>query len=516
MSTPERISLHRYELLPERRTGDRRNPDRRSGDGSRENDRSGSDRRQGRPLTEALAVRRIFPIAEGAARPGLRSRETIRRRALAAADALATVVAVSAVVAVTGTALSVPAVLGAALIVVVLAKCFELYDGDDLVLRRSTLDEFPRLAQLAGLVALVYWIGFGSDLGRAAVLGLCTALALTTFVARATTRWVIRVRVRAERCLVIGDAEVGEHIKRKIEASRANAYVTARLPLAYGESADVLGGVDGLRSLIEGDDIDRVILAPTSTDAADTLELVRICKLLGVRVSILPRLFEVVGSAVEFDDLDGMTLLGVRRFGLSRLSRRTKRAFDLVGSLTAIIVLSPILAAIAVAVRVSSPGPVLFRQLRVGRDDRRFSIYKFRTMTADAEARKEELRHLNEAGDGLFKVAADPRVTRVGRLLRKSSLDELPQLLNVVRGEMSLVGPRPLVLDEDALVSGLDRSRLHLTPGMTGPWQVLGKARVPMGEMVGMDYLYVANWSLWRDFKLLVRTLPHMLARSGT
>jgi lipopolysaccharide/colanic/teichoic acid biosynthesis glycosyltransferase len=157
---------------------------------------------------------------------------------------------------------------------------------------------------------------------------------------------------------------------------------------------------------------------------------------------------------------------------------------------------------------------VFFRQTRVGRNGERFQIYKFRSMVADAEAHKDELLHLNET-DGVFKMSEDPRVTRVGRMLRTSSLDELPQLINVVRGEMSLVGPRPLVVDEDAKVAGLDRSRLHLTPGMTGHWQILGSARVPLGEMVGIDYLYVANWSLWTDVKILLRTVPYVLSRSG-
>jgi lipopolysaccharide/colanic/teichoic acid biosynthesis glycosyltransferase len=135
-------------------------------------------------------------------------------------------------------------------------------------------------------------------------------------------------------------------------------------------------------------------------------------------------------------------------------------------------------------------------------------------MVADADRRKAALRHLNET-EGLFKIAEDPRITRVGRWLRRSSLDELPQLLNVWRGEMSLVGPRPLVLDEDAQVRGLDRARLHLVPGMTGPWQVLGSTRVPMREMVVIDYLYAANWSLWSDMKILLRTIPHMLSGRG-
>jgi lipopolysaccharide/colanic/teichoic acid biosynthesis glycosyltransferase len=151
--------------------------------------------------------------------------------------------------------------------------------------------------------------------------------------------------------------------------------------------------------------------------------------------------------------------------------------------------------------------------VRVGRDGKHFRIFKFRSMVVGADGRKANLVALNEVGEGMFKIRDDPRVTRVGRFLRRTSLDELPQLFNVLRGEMSLVGPRPLVVDEDVRVLGLDRSRLHLTPGMTGPWQILG-ARVPMQEMVGIDYLYVANWSLWLDLKVLLRTVRH-IARAG-
>jgi lipopolysaccharide/colanic/teichoic acid biosynthesis glycosyltransferase len=136
-------------------------------------------------------------------------------------------------------------------------------------------------------------------------------------------------------------------------------------------------------------------------------------------------------------------------------------------------------------------------------------------MCTDAEQRKAELRDANEAQGGLFKMADDPRITRVGRLLRKTSLDELPQLLNVLAGEMSLVGPRPLVVDEDDQITGFDRHRLQLTPGMTGPWQVLGSRRVPLPEMVKIDYLYIAGWSLWTDAMILLRTVPYMLARRG-
>jgi lipopolysaccharide/colanic/teichoic acid biosynthesis glycosyltransferase len=144
-----------------------------------------------------------------------------------------------------------------------------------------------------------------------------------------------------------------------------------------------------------------------------------------------------------------------------------------------------------------------------------FEMFKFRTMVDGADAHKKALRGRNEAKGGLFKIQNDPRVTRVGRLLRRTSLDELPQLLNVLRGEMALVGPRPLVIDEDRLVEGWQRRRLQLTPGMTGLWQIFGSARIPLNEMVKIDYLYGANWSLWLDVKILLRTVPFVLGRRG-
>jgi lipopolysaccharide/colanic/teichoic acid biosynthesis glycosyltransferase len=235
---------------------------------------------------------------------------------------------------------------------------------------------------------------------------------------------------------------------------------------------------------------------------------------LGVRVSVLPRMFEVVGSSAAFDYLDGITVLGVPRFGLSTASRRVKRAFDVAGSALCLVFLAPLLLSIAAAIKLTSPGPMLFRQTRVGRDGQPFEMLKFRTMYDGADAQKRELWSLNEA-DGLFKIADDPRITRVGRLLRRTALDELPQLYNVLRGQMSLVGPRPLVLDEDRRIHGWYRRRLSLTPGMTGDWQVFGAARIPLREMATIDYLYVSNWSLWADIKILLRTIPFVVGRRG-
>ena len=237
-------------------------------------------------------------------------------------------------------------------------------------------------------------------------------------------------------------------------------------------------------------------------------------KAVGLSVSVVPRVFEVVGSQVEWDDLGGMLVLGVRRFALPRSSRVLKRAFDLTGATLGLVVLAPLAALIAVAIKLDSRGPVLYRSPRIGRRGRRIEILKFRTMVQGADESKEALLDRNEA-EGFFKIAADPRVTRVGRWLRSTSLDELPQLLNVLRGEMSLVGPRPLVAEEDERVHGWHRRRLELTPGMTGHWQVLGSSRIPLHEMTKIDYLYVAGWSLWTDVKILLRTVPYVLQRRG-
>jgi lipopolysaccharide/colanic/teichoic acid biosynthesis glycosyltransferase len=229
---------------------------------------------------------------------------------------------------------------------------------------------------------------------------------------------------------------------------------------------------------------------------------------------VLPSLFEVVGSSVEFDDVGGVVVLGLRHYGLSRSSRALKRAFDIALSSLTLLALLPLFVVIAVAIRIDSRGPVFFRQRRIGRRDRDFEIVKFRTMGANAEAVKHELMELNEA-DGLFKIENDPRITRVGSFLRRTGLDELPQLLNVIRGDMSLVGPRPLIPDEDRQVEGWARRRLEVPPGMTGHWQVLGSARVPLREMLKIDYLYGANWSLWGDMKILLRTIPFVVSRRG-
>ena len=194
-----------------------------------------------------------------------------------------------------------------------------------------------------------------------------------------------------------------------------------------------------------------------------------------------------------------------------------KRVLDVVVSALLILILSPLMIAIAIAIRLESRGPVFFRQPRAGRGNTSFQMIKFRSMYVDAEERKRELANLNESADGvMFKIRRDPRMTRVGRLIRRASLDELPQLYNVLKGEMSLVGPRPLIFPETAaLEENWHLRRLELRPGLTGPWQVYGRSQNPFQEMVRFDYQYVAGWSMARDVEILLATIPVVLSGRG-
>jgi exopolysaccharide biosynthesis polyprenyl glycosylphosphotransferase len=455
-------------------------------------------------------------ITEAQAPASVLGREGTYRRALAVADVVAAGCALTAALALAGSTHSEPALLGLCPLLVVVNKLSGLYDRDDVVLKKTTLDEAPALLQIGGLFALIVWLVHGpllsTTLHPADVVLLWGTVTVMLVGGRAVARRAAAAISAPERCMLVGAPGTIRGIEEKLSGSRVHADVVARVSLREG--IGVASVVQGLTELVRTRDIHRIVIAPMASDGTDTLDLIRAAKATGLRVSVLPRLMEVVGSSVTVDQIDGLTMLGIRSFGLTRSSRNLKRAFDLAGSGLLLAATAPLMAAVALAVRLGSPGPMFFRQTRVGRDGETFEILKFRSMVADAEDRKHRLVHLNET-DGLFKIADDPRVTRVGRLLRATSLDELPQLLNVWRGEMSLVGPRPLVVDEDAKVAGLDRARLHLTPGMTGHWQILGSARVPLGEMVGIDYLYVANWSLWTDVKILLRTIPYVLSRGG-
>jgi exopolysaccharide biosynthesis polyprenyl glycosylphosphotransferase len=456
-------------------------------------------------------------------------RDAVFRRTLALADLLAAAGGLVAISIVTGRTIAVVS-LATLPLIVLLAKVSGRYDHDEMVLRKSTLDEAPSLMMLAAAYALawsfvVFFAGVHPDPGGAGAAALWATTGVLLVTARTGARALSQLSAPPERVLIVGDSVARTRLAQSIGCDPgAHIEVVGFLPLEDERRVMADWGPNSRRKrTLAFDDVGnvarelnvhRVFLIPTTADSETMLDAVRRTTALGVKVSIVPRLFEVVGSAVEFDTIGGVTVLGVRRPGLSRSSWALKRTMDVLGSAIGLVLLAPLGLAIAIAIKLDSAGPVFFRQLRVGRNGETFRMFKFRSMYDGAEAQRAALETLNET-DGLFKVTADPRVTRVGRLLRKTSIDELPQLINVLLGNMSLVGPRPLVVDEDRLVEGRHRDRLQLPPGMTGPWQVLGPSRPPLSEMVKTDYLYAANWSLWTDVKILMRTFAHVLAQRG-
>jgi len=435
---------------------------------------------------------------------------------LALADVLSVALALVVVTSIGDGALRLPALL-AAPAVVAISKAIGLYDKDELLLHKTTLDEAPRLFQLATLFSIGVWLlesaVVDGGLGKVEFVAVWGIALVSALAGRAAARGLANRISAPERCLMLGSREASVLVESKLALrGGGGTHVVAREELENERGDVVVAG--RLRELVDAHDAHRLILAPDATDSDAVLDAIREAKALGVKISLVPRFSEVLGSSLVYDDLHGVPVLAVRRFGLSRSSKILKRAFDLLVAGVGIAATAPLLVVAAIAIKLDSSGPLLFRQTRVGRGDQPFQIFKFRTMVRGADELRAELEHLNEA-DGLFKIAQDPRVTRIGRWLRRTSLDELPQLFNVLRGEMSVVGPRPLVIEDDRLILGWHRQRLDITPGMTGHWQVLGSSRVPLQEMVAIDYLYVVNWSLWSDLKYLLQTVPYVLrARS--
>jgi exopolysaccharide biosynthesis polyprenyl glycosylphosphotransferase len=470
----------------------------------------------------------VDPVAEVAGYSVLLRRDAIFRRALALVDVAAAYLALLfAVVVVDGGAVRLrPSAVLLAPFVVLLAKAIGLYDRDQNTLRKSTIDEWPAILHLSVFYSLSVWLTevllLHGWLGRPQVLGLAVANFVFVTVGRSMVRAIALAATPAERCIVLGNPADAERTANKLASSPGvKAIVVGRVALRADDKhhsprgCRTLGDVRSLARVITEHGVERVIIASDGHDQEVILHAIRLVKALGVKVSVLPRLLEVVGSSSTFDDVDGITLLGLRQYGLSKSSEFLKRLMDVAGAVVCIALFAPLLALLAIAVKLDSRGPVFFRQPRIGRRGERFEMMKFRSMVRDADQIKSHLLGRNEAGGGLFKIRNDPRMTRVGRVLRRSSLDELPQLLNVLRGDMSLVGPRPLIPDEDALIEGWERRRLAVKPGMTGLWQIFGSSRIPMSEMVKIDYVYGANWSIWLDLKILLRTVPHVLHRRG-
>lgn len=406
---------------------------------------------------------------------------------------------------------------------VLIFKIYGLYDRDGKRISHSTVDEIPWIFHALVVGSLGLWAYTKFLVGERLDLAGGAAFFVTAFVAMIFFRAGARIlagRVSPpDRTLVVGSDGLAEVLVKKIQVHPE--YGMELIGFADEESQDTvladlprLGHVADVTAICAREDVKRLIIASTSIRESTLADIVRAAQSLEMRLSILPHVVDSLGPSVAIDDIEGITVLGVNPPILTRSSRALKRSLDLVIAVPLLLLLLPLLFALAIAVRFDSKGPVFFRQVRVGRSGRRFRICKFRTMVQNAAALDSELRELSSHPAWLL-LEDDPRVTRVGRLLRRASLDELPQLWNVIRGEMSLVGPRPMPPGVDERILGWGRRRLDLTPGITGLWQVLGRTSLPFEEMVKLDYLYVTNWSLWQDLRLLIHTLPAVISRRG-
>lgn len=334
-----------------------------------------------------------------------------------------------------------------------------------------------------------------------------------------------RLRARGvgvARVIIVGAGEVGRTVMRTTVARPELGYQIVGFVDDNSQKGrtdigrfKALGSVNNLPRLIEEKAADEVIITLPWMYHRKIMGIVRECERRQVSARIVPDLFQMSLSQVDVNDLGGVPLVGVREVGFDRGSLLVKRIVDIVVACVCLLLGVPLMALIALAIRLDSPGPVIFSQTRVGAGGKLFEIYKFRSMREGAEEELEQLRELNEADGPIFKIRDDPRLTRMGRFLRRTSLDELPQLWNLLRGEISLVGPRPPTPGEVEGYQEWHKKRLEGRPGITGLWQVSGRSLLSFDEMVLLDIYYIENWSLWLDFKILLRTIPKVLSGEG-
>ncbi len=404
---------------------------------------------------------------------------------------------------------------------------FGLYSSKSLMV--SALDEARSVAAALGTMTLI-WLFIGmlirpGSFGRPEVLAMVVWLPIA-FVSALMIRVVVRGHVRTthpERVLILGAGNTGQVLAERIRTGGSGVEVVGfvddePLPLrAAIRDIPVLPESRGLNAAIAATGATRLVLAFSQSPSHEVLEAIRTSEFGRLPISIVPRYYEITPAHSTLSEINGIPLVDLRSAQLSRGARSLKRALDLAVAGGSLIILAPVFLVVAAAVAIDSRGPIFFRQERLGSNGRPFRILKFRTMVADAESRRMDMAHLNEMeGSGpLFKMKHDPRVTRTGRFLRSTSLDELPQLLNVVGGSMSLVGPRPFVTHEAVQIDGWGRRRLDIKPGITGLWQVRGRNDVPFEEMVRLDYMYVTSWSVWWDVRLMLQTIPRVLSGSG-
>ncbi|MBM2810649.1 MAG: undecaprenyl-phosphate glucose phosphotransferase [Chloroflexi bacterium] len=322
-----------------------------------------------------------------------------------------------------------------------------------------------------------------------------------------------------ERVVVVGNNRLARMVMQMLAQQsqlgyRVVGFVDEAVRSDFGRFR-ALGAVQSLPQVIAQHQVDRVIVALPAAQHTKALWVLDHCQKDGVSFSLVPDLFELRLSHVNLDTVGGIPLFRLQETSITGWNLFVKRALDVVGSAVLMILLSPVLAVTALAIKLDSHGPILFRQQRLGRNGTPFVCFKFRSMQDRAEDQLDGLMERNEADGPIFKIRDDPRLTRVGRFIRRTSMDEFPQLWNVLRGEMSLVGPRPPIPTEVEQYEEWHRRRLEVVPGMTGLWQVSGRSHLSFDEMVMLDIYYIENWSLGLDLQILTRTIPTVFAAAG-
>ncbi len=429
-------------------------------------------------------------------------RDALRRRLLALADLIAAVGASIVIASSSADAFWALALLPAW---VVIAKLIGLYDRDHAAIRHLTIDELPSIAAWAGAgVAMLALVLPQTPAGQVEPGHAFVAWLVATggaLVLRGAARWSWRRATPREVTAVIGDGDLAEMIRRKLEL-----FPDMHLQLIpHAESRP-------FDEILE--EADRVIFASDSMEPGEVRDVVAFCRERQVKLSVISPLHGRAGP-VRLSRVADLPVLEYETWDPSRSTALIKRGFDIIASSLGLLITAPLFPLIAVAIRLDTRGPIFFSQTRAGLDGRPFAMHKFRTMVADAEQRLPDVVRLDDLRDPVFKLSDDPRVTRVGRFLRRLSLDELPQLWNVLRGEMSIVGPRPEQVELVERYRPEHRFRLTVKPGITGPMQVFGRGNLTFHERLAVEFDYIENVSLARDLRIIAETVPVTLRGSG-
>ena len=390
--------------------------------------------------------------------------------------------------------------------------------------RRAGFGRVVSSILLVALLTFAFGLGIGHEFSTFGLIPTTTVTAVVLIgLFRASydviTREIFHLLGIRRRAVLAGEGEHLLHLYRTLGAGRSGIDYELLGVVAAEEEPDVplprLGSTDSLRVVLAEHQVDELIVTDSDFGERELLELVDQAHRSGVRVRIAPRTTELLTKHADYIPGQGIPLFEITPPVLVGTDWVLKRGFDIVVSVVVLVVFLPLWLAIAAAVKLSSKGPVLYRDRRIGVGEREFAMQKFRTMYVDAAARQAELEDANEAAGALFKIRDDPRVTRVGRFLRRFSLDEIPNMVNVLRGEMSLVGPRPLPTRDYNLLEEWHLKRYLVLPGMTGLWQISGRSNLSFDDLVRLDFYYLDNWSIWLDITILARTIPAVISQRG-